>query len=173
MRVRLLVAAEAPPGLADEAVIGIAEPFTPGEALDAPDLERFRDRVRSQVDAVAALDAVPAPEPGVTNLLLTGADLFVPALTYVFGLSHLGGRRSVLSWARLKPEADQVSRGVTLARRLAIEMTHELGHSAGLVHCARAECPMHRSLWPEAVDMKETAFCDECRSALRGLAAAQ
>ena len=122
------------------------------------------------MDAVAALEAIPAPEPGWTNLVLTPADLFVSALTYVFGLSHLGGRRCILSWARLKPESDETAYGVTLVRRLTVEMTHELGHSVGLVHCLRASCAMHRSLWPEAVDLKGAAFCDDCRAELRKLA---
>jgi archaemetzincin len=142
-----------------------------GESLPGPGLERFRDRMRAQVDAVAALDTVATPEPGWANLALTPADLFVTAITYVFGLSHLGGRRCVLSWARLKLEPGEPSPEATLVRRLAVEMTHELGHSVGLVHCPRADCPMHRSLWPEAVDLKGTLFCEECRSHLKRLAA--
>lgn len=126
--------------------------------------------MRAQVDAVAALESIATPEPGWTNLVLTSSDLFVAAITYVFGLSHLGGRRSVLSWARLKIEPGEPSPEATLERRLAVEMTHELGHSVGLVHCRRADCPMHRSLWPEAVDLKGTLFCHECRAQLRHLA---
>ena len=170
MRVRLLLAAESPPGLCESAAGALPPPFVVGEAVAGPDLERFRDRVRTQVDALAALESIPLAEPGWTNVVLTPADLFVSALTHVFGLSHLGGRRSVLSWARLKPEADEAVAGITLVRRLSVEMTHELGHSLGLVHCQRADCPMHRSLWPEAIDLKGTAFCDACREELRRLA---
>lgn len=173
MNVRLLVPPEAPPGLLEGAAGALPAPFTAAEVRQGMPLDPFLDHHRAQVDAARALEAMPQPERGWTALLLTAADLFVPALTYVFGLSHLGGRRGLLSWARLKPEASEAALGVTLSRRLTVEMTHELGHSVGLVHCARADCPMHRSLWPEAVDMKGIAFCDECRAELRKLGVAQ
>ncbi len=146
---------------------GLPPPFVRGEHAKGIDLRAYRDRVRSQVDAAAALDAVPAPAPGWTNLVLTPADLFVPALTYVFGLSHLGGHRGVLSWARLKPSAEEAALGVTLLRRLTVVMAHELGHGAGLAHCSLASCPMSRSLWVEAVDLKGSEFCADCAAALR------
>lgn len=100
------------------------------------------------------------------NLLLVGVDLFVPALTYVFGLSHLGGRRGVLSLARLKPPEESSLSEQVLLRRLDVEVAHELGHAAGLVHCVVNECAMHRSLWPESVDLKNPGFCASCRALL-------
>lgn len=170
---RLLVPAEAPPGLAESAAAGLPAPFVAGEHVPGFSLEAFRDHVRAQVDAAAALDAVPEPEVGWTNLLLTPADLFVPALTYVFGLSHLGGRRGVLSSFRLRPAPGEEALGITLLRRLTVVMTHELGHGAGLVHCRRADCPMNRSLWVESVDMKGTEFCADCRAELGRLLASE
>ncbi len=98
MKARLLHTGDVPPGHVRSAFSGLAPPFAPGETVPFEGtLSRCYDATRSQYDAAGVLELVPEPEPGWLNLLLVGADLFVPALTYVFGLSHLGGRRGVLS----------------------------------------------------------------------------
>ncbi len=164
MKVRLLHTADVPPGLVRSAFSGLAPPLVPGEAVPFREpLARAYDRGRAQHDAATVLEAVPEPEAGWMNLLLVGVDLFVPALTYVFGLSHLGGRRGVLSLARLRPPEETAASEEVLARRLNVEVAHELGHAAGLVHCVVNECAMHRSLWPESVDLKNPEFCASCR----------
>ena len=167
MKVRLLHTADVPPGHVRSAFSGLAPPLLAGEsAAFRGSLSRYYDRPRAQYDATSVLDAVPEPEEGWMNLLLVGVDLFVPALTSVFGLSHLGGRRGVLSLARLKPPEESFSSEEVLLRRLHVEVAHELGHAAGLVHCVVNDCAMHRSLWPESVDLKNPAFCASCRALL-------
>ena len=167
MKVRLLHTADVPPGHVRSAFSGLAPPLLPGEsAAFRGSLKPFYDRSRAQYDAASVLDTVPDPEGGWMNLLLVGVDLFVPALTYVFGLSHLGGRRGVLSLARLKPPEESSLSEQVLLRRLDVEVAHELGHAAGLVHCVVNECAMHRSLWPESVDLKNPGFCASCRALL-------
>lgn len=165
MKARLLHTADVSPGHVRSAFSGLAPPLEPGEAapFGAP-LASCYDHVRSQFDAVSVLELVPEPEPGWLNLLLVGADLFVPALTYVFGLSHLAGRRGVLSLARLKPPEENAYSEELLVRRLRVEVAHELGHAAGLVHCVVNECAMHRSLWPESIDLKNPEYCASCRA---------
>ena len=168
MKVRLLHTADVPPGHVRSAFSGLAPPLVAGESTAfRVSLAKFYDRPRAQYDAASVLDAVPEPEAGWMNLLLVGVDLFVPALTYVFGLSHLGGRRGVLSLARLKPPEESFSSEEVLLRRLDVEVAHELGHAAGLVHCVVNDCAMHRSLWPESVDLKNPAFCVSCRGLIR------
>lgn len=164
MNVRLLHTADVQPGTVRSAFSGLAPPLSPGESIPfRGSLSSCYDRVRSQFDAASALELVPEPEAGWLNLLLVGVDLFVPALTYVFGLSHLAGRRGVLSLARLKPPEENATTEEVLHRRLRVEVAHELGHAAGLVHCVVNDCAMHRSLWPESVDLKNPDFCASCR----------
>ena len=168
MKVRLLHTRDVPPGHVRSAFSGLAPPLVGGEsALFRGSLSSAYDRARAQYDAATVLESVPDPGPGWLNLLLVEFDLFVPALTYVFGLSHLGGRRSVLSTARLRPPEESSVSETVLLRRLDVEVAHELGHAAGLVHCVVNDCAMHRSLWPESVDLKNPAFCVSCRGLIR------
>ena len=166
IRVRLF---ELPPpmpsGLVTRVLERLPTPLLPGECqtleLSRSELE---DGSPPRVEATLLLERVPAAPPGWLHLGLCGVDLFVPALTYVFGVSHLGERRALLSWHRL-----QAGNGGTkvLEERLLIEAVHELGHAGGLVHCAVADCAMHRAMWPESVDLKKPDYCPTCQASLR------
>ena len=141
------------------------DPGLPLGALPAS-FEHCYDRTRAQVDASCLIEQVPEPEPGWSNLALTAADLFMPALTYVFGVSHLGGRRGIVSWFRLHPEEEGPDTRARFLRRITTEAVHELGHGMGLVHCVVPDCAMHRSLWPEGVDLKNPEYCPACLTSL-------
>lgn len=94
---------------------------------------------------------------------VTGADLFVPVLTYVFGEAQLHGRAAVVSIQRLRPEAYGLPADPErLARRLTVEAAHELGHCDGLLHCADDACVMHASTYVEEIDLKPAERCGRC-----------
>ena len=170
MNVRLLGLGELPPKLAEAVLAGLPRPFAGGEiGRLSVSIERCYDRTRAQVDASCLIEQIPDPEPGWSALGLTGVDLFMPALTYVFGISHLGGRRGIVSWFRLHPEEETADTQAHLTRRITTEVVHELGHGLGLVHCVVPDCAMHRSLWPEGVDLKRPEYCPACLATLAAL----
>jgi archaemetzincin len=167
VKIRLLALGDVPPRLAEAVLAGLPRPYTGGEVARLEiALDRCYDRTRAQVDAACLIEQIPEPEPGWLLLGLTGVDLFMPALTYVFGISHLGGHRGIVSWFRLHPEETGPNAQTILIRRITTEVVHELGHSVGLVHCVVPECAMHRSLWPEGVDLKHPEYCPACLETL-------
>jgi archaemetzincin len=103
------------------------------------------------------------PQPGARILGITGIDLFVPVLTFVFGQAQLGGPGALLSTFRLRAEfyglpADQDR----LMDRTIKEAVHELGHTFGLAHCHEPDCVMNSSTYVEEVDLKADWYCPEC-----------
>ena len=96
---------------------------------------------------------------------VTGVDLFVPILTYVFGEAEMEGRAAIVSYRRLQqtfyglPDDPRV-----LHERLLKEAVHELGHTAGLRHCDDYACVMASSHGVEWIDVKSASLCGECRS---------
>ena len=165
MRVRLLVLGAAPGRLAAAVVAALPPPLVGmyGGQQKPPEAGCLNRR-RGQLDALCVLDALPVPAEGEVLAAVTGIDLFAAPLAYVFGLSALGSRKSVVSWARLAEEG--AAGPELLAQRLTTEVVHEVGHALGLVHCPVPDCAMHRSFWPEAVDLKRAAYCRLCREAL-------
>lgn len=100
-------------------------------------------------------------------LAVTEADLFIPMLTFVFGLAQLGGRAALISLARLRQEFYGLApdRSLFLAR-VAKEALHELGHSVGLVHCLDPACTLSLSTNIGQVDAKGQDLCSVCDALL-------
>jgi archaemetzincin len=101
--------------------------------------------------------------PAARVLGVTGVDLFIPVLTFVFGEAQLGGKAAVVSTHRLDAEryglpADPQK----LEERLAKEAVHEMGHTSGLVHCHTGRCVMGSSTYVEDIDLKDAVFCTRC-----------
>ncbi len=107
--------------------------------------------------------------PNATRVLgVTGVDLFIPVLTYVFGEAQLDGRAAVVSTYRLENELYGLPPNRDLLRdRLVKEAVHELGHTCNLVHCQRHPCVMMSSTYVEGIDLKSDRFCDQCLESLR------
>lgn len=121
---------------------------------------------RSQVDAdrlLAHLEELAGSAPLVG---VTGHDLALPIFTHVFGRARLGGRAAVVSLARLREPDVTGGAGSLLGRRAAAEILHELGHLAGLEHCAEPGCLMRFAATIEAADLRGGTFCASCAARL-------
>ena len=125
------------------------------------------DRTRRQYSSTALLAALVerCSEPGAKLLAVTGLDLYIPVLTFVYGEAQLDGAVAIASSYRLQNSFYGLppDHGVTLTRLLK-EGLHELGHTVGLVHCDDYQCVMCASTSVEEIDLKREAYCDTCRA---------
>lgn len=155
-------------GLLDELAAALARSFQVSchvriEPLDAG---FALDPARNQYHSTAILQRLQqlAPDDDVRLLGVTGLDLYVPVLTFVFGEAQLDGRCALVSLHRLReefyglpPSNDQ------LHERLFKEAVHELGHTFGLRHCDDWQCVMACTHVVERLDTKSAEFCPACR----------
>ena len=96
-------------------------------------------------------------------LAVTGGDLYIPMLSFVYGLAQLGGAVAVVSMARLRPEYYGLPPNEELLRiRARKEALHEAGHLFGLVHCPDANCAMALSTGIRQLDRKQPWLCAGC-----------
>jgi archaemetzincin len=102
------------------------------------------------------------PPNALKILGVTDVDLFIPILTFVYGEAQLDGTAAVVSTARLSPNGLAPFAGGLLRARLIKECVHELGHTFGLIHCARPSCVMSRSVNLVHVDAKDGQLCHDC-----------
>ncbi len=102
------------------------------------------------------------PRQGSKVVGITDVDLFIPILTFVYGEAQLGGPAAVVSTARLAVDDTFLAERVLLRERAMKETIHELGHTFGLIHCARPACVMSRSVNLVQVDAKEPLLCHDC-----------
>lgn len=164
-------------GLPDDEALGSMERAVGGafgrevvRLAPIPEPERSFDTARGQWSAPEMLKALLAARPASAERILgvTGRDLFIPVLSFVFGQAQMDGPTAVVSLARLSqafvglPE----DRALLLARARK-EALHELGHTFGLVHCPDAACPMSLSAGVVQVDRKGEAFCASCAALVR------
>lgn len=125
---------------------------------------------RGQYDALGLLRQLleGLPEDADRVLAMTGVDLFIPVLTYVFGEAQLDGPTSILSARRLAPQAYGLPADpARFGQRLLTESVHELGHTFGLPHCTTPGCAMHGATYVEEIDLKGPVLCDGCRQDYR------
>jgi archaemetzincin len=105
-------------------------------------------------------------------LAVADVDLYIPILKYVFGEAQMGGPCAVVSLHRLRQEFYGLDRDDgLLGQRLLKESIHELGHTLDLRHCQDYRCMMASSHSVEWIDLRESAFCDSCRSQVESRAA--
>ncbi len=143
-------------------------PVRTRDPLREPDLAR--DAGRAQYSSPVLLQGLAGCAAGDTLRLLgiTREDIYMPALTFVFGQAQLGGRVALISLARLEQEFYQIPADPLLVmERACKEAMHELGHTFGLTHCADRACVMSLSHTIQHVDLKTAGFCRSCATLIR------
>lgn len=126
------------------------------------------DPRRDQYYSTALLQSMQslASDRQTAWLGITGLDLFIPILTYLFGEAQLGGRCAVVSFYRLREEFYGLPPNpVLLRQRLVKESAHELGHVLGLRHCLDWQCVMASTHDVERLDLKGEEYCPSCLAA--------
>lgn len=155
-----------------EAIAGTLEDFYPVqverlEALESPPSAYEPERRQHSAPLVLQMVLGAIPSGPAKLLAVTGGDLFIPMLSFVFGQAQLGGRAAVISVARLDPafygfDPDEA----LLVRRARTVALHETGHLFGLVHCQTQDCAMRLSTSIQQFDRKRAALCAGCASIL-------
>jgi archaemetzincin len=141
----------------------------PVRRLDLPDPQFAWDARRGQYGSVPVLQTLAAACPADAWRLLgiTGRDLFIPMLTFVFGQAQLSGTAAVISLARLHQEFYGMPADPALfIARARKEALHELGHTLGLVHCADRTCAMALATSINQLDRKGPDFCAACAATI-------
>lgn len=96
---------------------------------------------------------------------VTGVDLYIPILTFVFGEAQMGGPCALLSLHRLRQEFYGLPGDHKLLSNRALkEAVHELGHTLNLTHCDDYQCAMAPSHAVEWIDLKESNLCAACHT---------
>ncbi len=135
-----------------------------GTFVSLPEPEYAFDEKRRQYSSTVILKSVARLAAGCDKFLaITEVNLFIPMMTFVYGQAQLSGKVAIISLARLKPEfyGLQPDKDQTV-RRIRKEVSHELGHTFGLVHCADRSCLMSLSTEILQVDLKSEDFCKDC-----------
>lgn len=134
------------------------------------DIEKFYSEERKQYFSTHILDEAIKLTPGNKEnlMILTGVDLYVPVLTFIFGEAQLKGKYSIVSNRRLHEEFyTGVKNDELLFERTMKEIYHELGHNFGLLHCIDWDCVMHTANSVEEVDIKGNFYCNSCFDSIK------
>ncbi len=113
-------------------------------------------------EILARMQAIARPQ-GCHLLGITGVDLYIPILKYIFGEAQVGGPCAIVSFHRLRQEFYGLDRDdKILSERLLKECIHELGHTLDLRHCRDYRCAMASAHAVEWIDLREIELCESC-----------
>ena len=171
LRINLVPWGPAVPAVLDFLKNGLQQEFAAeviqSEALPLPATAYDSRRRQYQAETFLPLLAPHRQSPRDLVLGVTGVDLYVPGLNFVFGLADPGQRCAIISLARLNPEVYGLPSAPRLFKERALkEAVHELGHLLGLGHCANPSCIMFFSNSLADTDRKGPGFCPDCRRRL-------
>ena len=98
---------------------------------------------------------------------VSGEDLFVPEVPFVFGEADRSTRSALLSLARLKADSGTLEmRDEMLRKRLVSEAIHQVGLLRGLAHCPNNRCVMFYAASVAEIDKRGQNLCANCRKRL-------
>jgi archaemetzincin len=122
------------------------------------------DPHREQYNALKIMKKIGRPSSPQNKIVVyTSLDLYIPILTFVFGLAGLGGSAAIVSSCRLSNEFYGLPAAeYKLVERLVKESIHEYGHLQNLRHCHNYQCVMASSNTVDDLDVKGNRFCAVC-----------
>jgi len=131
--------------------------------LSVPEIAYDSKRKQYQSIEIMKMLAQAAPRGAHRVLGVTGVDLAIPMLSFLFGQAQLDGRIALVSLCRLRQEFYGLpTDNRALRERTVKEVLHELGHTFGLVHCNESRCVMSLATHIGLVDSKEEKYCERC-----------
>lgn len=154
-------------GLAAAVAAAFGLEAEPGGPLRLPLLARSHYRRQYRASSLLRTLAREHKRRPALCLGLTDRDLYAPHLSFVFGKANVGAGVAVVSLARLAPGVKD-PHSTRMRQRLYKVAVHEVGHLAGLGHCADPACVMCFAGDVAALKQRRAALCANCAAAFEG-----
>jgi archaemetzincin len=155
-----------------ESKLGKDFAFEPNASTVPPPSEGYNEE-RRQYSAESFLPFAENLRKGehyFSSMVLTEVDIFAKFTNYVFGLAEMVQRVAVVSSCRIHPSfwGSEEARE-NFEEQWGKVVTHEFGHTLGLLHCNDWNCVMKYSNSPPELYRKGKEFCAKCAGELNGI----
>jgi archaemetzincin len=108
-------------------------------------------------------ERLQAENRSLVSIVLTNVDIFAKFTNYVFGLADMVHKVAVVSSIRIHPSFwGMKETRETFQEQWGKVVTHEFGHTIGLLHCENWDCVMRYSNSPSELHRKGKDFCTKC-----------